>query len=164
MALSSMCGDRNHETCTKLRMRCACNCHAQQNGQPAANKSTSRKAPARNSARPRGTPKPAPIPQNARGPVIELVKADPPPVVKKSYYRPLSEQVRPFLEQILVAGDRDWFRLVLFFKAMSAPVALRKVRQAYSKTEWQFEARKLDEVGQSAIYVRWIGQEGRTSL
>ena len=121
----------------------------------------------RNSARtrvPRVTAEPAPIAATAgRAPVIELVKADPPPVVKKSYYRPLSEQVRPHLEQIVVAEDRDWFRVVLFFKAMSAPIAVRKLRQAYSKTEWEFEARKLDEVGQSAIYVRWVGQ-GRMSL
>ena len=160
MALSSMCRDRNHKTCAELRMRCACECHAGQDAQLAKKAATSKKVV---SARTRATAEPAPLPREDRGPVIELVKADPPPVVKRSYYRPLSEQVRPLLEQVLVAGDRDWFRVVLFFKAMSAPIAVRKIRQAYSKTEWEFEARKLDEVGQSAIYVRWIGQD-RASL
>lgn len=161
MALSSMCRDRNHKTCRELRMRCACECHARQDAQPPAKKTASRVT--RNSARTRVTAEPAPVPRTAdRGPVIELVKADPPPLVKKSYYRPLSEQVRPLLEQILVAGDRDWFRVVLFFKAMSAPMSVRKLRQAYTKGEWEWEARKLDEVGQSAIYVRWIGEQRGT--
>ena len=147
MSLSSMCRDGKHRTCAELRMRCACDCHSQ----PAKQ--------ARSSTRSRATPEPAPVPAHAaRAPVIELVKADPPPVVKRSYYRPLSEQVRPLLEQILVDADRDWFRVILFFKAMSAPLAVRKLRQSYSNTEWEFEARKLAEVGQSAIYVRWVGR------
>jgi hypothetical protein len=158
MSLSSMCRDGNHKTCRELKMRCVCDCHARQAAAPA--KAT--KARARNSAPP---PEPAPLPRTAkRAPVIALVKADPPAVVKKSYYRPIAEQVRPLLEEILVAGDRDWFRVVLFFKAMSAPLAVRKLRQTYSKTEWEFEGRKLEEVGQSAIYVRWVGSQERGIL
>jgi hypothetical protein len=103
-------------------------------------------------------PEPEPVPRDKRLPVVRLVKADPPPLVKPTQPK-LTELVRPLLEEILVSQDRDWFRVVLFFKDRQAAMNLKRLRDAHSRTAWQWEARRLSEVGQSAIYVRWVGTE-----
>lgn len=142
MSVSSMCRDSKHRSCKELRMKCTCDCHQAAVAAVAHANGTAKKA-----AR---TP--------VRQPVIELVKADPPTPVK--IRKPtLSEQIRPLLEQILVDEDHDWYRVALFFKARQASMNLKRVREAHSKAEWEWRAARLDEVEQSAIYVRWIGKE-----
>jgi hypothetical protein len=157
-SLSSMCRDGNHKTCRDLKMRCACECHNPQDAQPV------RITPAAaqvNRARTRvktrtAEPEPKVLPVGNKVPVIQLVKADPPPKPNPPRVT-LAEQVRPLLEEILVMQDRDWYRVVLFFKARQASMNLKRLRDAHSRGLWQWEARQLPEVDQSAIYVRWIG-------
>lgn len=64
---------------------------------------------------------------------------------------------RPFLEEILVTGSREWHRIVIFPTANRANFVIARLRSAYSKAEWEWRGAKLLEVGQSAIYVRYIG-------
>lgn len=141
MALSSMCRDRQHKTCQQIGMRCKCECH-NRNGT---------KEPARVMSR-----------TAARPPVVQLVKADPPAPPVPPRKPSLAEQVRPLLEEILVAGERDWFRVALFFKTRQAAMNLKRVRESHSKSEWEWRAARLDEVDQSALYVRWVGKERST--
>jgi hypothetical protein len=141
MSLSSMCRDRKHKTCQQLRMRCACECHAKDDA---------------------GEPEVAPA-VDKKLPVVDLVRADPPAPPAPKRKPSLAEQVRPFLELLLVEGDRDWYRVVLFHKARQAAMNIKRIRESHSKADWEWRAVKLDEVDQSAIYVRWVGKE-RTTL
>jgi hypothetical protein len=139
MALSSMCRDGKHKTCRDIGMRCVCECHHQNGSDPPGGVTPRRTA--------------------ARPPLVRLVKADPPPPPQPTRKPNLSEQVRPLLEQILVTGDRDWFRVALFFKTRQAAMNLKRVRESHSQRDWEWRAARLEEVDQSALYVRWIGKE-----
>jgi hypothetical protein len=88
-------------------------------------------------------------------PVFQLVKADPPEKVRKPSRTSLIEKVRPLLEQLMAAGERDWHRIALYPKARAAAPNKGRLAKAYGEFEWR--AVRLPEVDQSAIYVRWTG-------
>jgi hypothetical protein len=178
MAISSMCRDGHHQTCKETRMVCRCECHGPdgQTGTTSPASSPPRRKPRaarpapgqrKDMARLRETlnalagPEPDVQPIGKRAPLIQLVKTDPPPPPTPKRKPTLTEQVRPLLEEILLAGERDWFRVVLFFKANQANFNIKKLAEAHSRTGWEWQARKLIEVDQSAIYVRWVGKEAQ---
>ncbi len=148
---SSMCRRGDHAQCKTAQARCICDCHA------AARRMLGRTPP----PKPRTRTEPTP-PQPPRSlirkagqkppPVFELVKADPPAPPEKERRKTLTELVRPLLEEILVARDRDWYRVVLFHTARQASMNVKRCRDAYSKTEWEWRAVKL------ALYVRWVAE------
>lgn len=174
MALSSMCRDGKHRTCAELRMRCVCECHGDRPAQPAESATKAAPKPRESAGKSRepATPPRTGFPpvsggtiggpaaaraDKKQGPVVELVKAEPPEKPRKLS---LAEQVRPLLEEILTTQDRDWFRVILFFKANQANFNIKRLVESHSKTEWEWRAVKLVEVDQSAIYVRWVGKDG----
>ena len=91
-------------------------------------------------------------------PVFELVKATPPDPPPKNVT--ITERVRPFLEEILEKDDRDWYRLAIY-PGTGAGQGTARLTKTYSNKEWEFRSVQLREVGQSAIYVRWIGKASR---
>lgn len=96
-----------------------------------------------------------------RKPVVERIRnCKPPAHSRKQYYKPLHEQVRPLLEEILVDADREWNRVILCFTTRQAGRNVKKLRETYSRSEWEWDFAELPECSQSAIYVRWIGKEG----
>jgi hypothetical protein len=88
--------------------------------------------------------------------VWELVKADPPAPAPKKQRN--VELARPLLEQIMAEGDRAWHRLAVFPSSMGASQTCGRLRKAYPR-EWEWRAVKVAEVGQSALYVRWLGEK-----
>lgn len=172
---SSMCRRGDHGICATAKAKCTCECHgaarrflqdnrAATGAPPAAAVRPARKAAP---ARPPATPPPPPpslVRRSGGGPGakppphFELVKADPPAQPdKKQYRKTIAEQVRPLLEEVLVSGERCWFRIVLFHTANQASFNVGRLRKAYGPGEWEFRAAHLDEVDQSAMYVRWTG-------
>lgn len=170
---STMCRRDDHDMCTMAGARCTCECHGAARRFLAANgnrKAASSSAAAVGAVRPVQNPEPTPpirgvTPAGARAkpgdPVFELVKADPPEPPRK---KTVAEFVRPLLEEILVAGDHDWYRIVVFPSPNRANFVLAKLRKAFSSTEWEWRGVKIAEVGQSAIYVRWAGKDGGRAL
>lgn len=92
-------------------------------------------------------------------PVFELVRADPP--APRSSKTTLVERARPLLEQLMAADERDWHRLAVLPSTAGAGHARARMAKAYGAKEWEFVAARLDEVDQSALYVRWLGVKGR---
>lgn len=182
--VSTMCRGDHHAIC--VADACSCSCHhgfrtpkvaraatptkkaatqafLARNGNRAAAQALDKPLPIGGGARVRranGSGKPKPRP-----PVIDLVRVDPPAPAEKAKRISLAEQIRPQLEQILVAGHddpestaaRDWYRVVLFFKAKQAGMNIKRCRDHYGTTEWDWTHAQLPEEDQSAIYVRWIG-------
>jgi hypothetical protein len=90
-------------------------------------------------------------------PVWELVRADPPAPPPKPRRLTSVERARPFLEDILAAGSRDWHRLAIFPTTMGAAQTVGRLRKHYSRVEWEWKAARNPDTGQSAVYVRWLG-------
>lgn len=107
--------------------------------------------PAAVSSRKPGTGKPT---AKLTAPVWELVKADPPAPPPKRQKN--VELARPMLEQLMAEGDKAWHRLAVFPSSMGASQTCGRMRKAYPR-EWEWLAVKVPEVGQSALYVRWLG-------
>jgi hypothetical protein len=150
---SSMCRDGSHALCAVDR--CGCGCHR-------GVKPRSRRATPEHNGNGAEPVKPAPL--RFQSPVIELVKADSPDRQRKTYGSPkLVELVRPLLEQILVAGEREWYRCVLFPGTRRAGMNCWRLQKRYGSAEWEWRFVPLPEVDQSAIYVRWIG-DGQAML
>jgi len=92
-----------------------------------------------------------------KGPVWGLVRANPPaPPPKKSQL----DQVRILLEEIVAKGSGEWWRLGVFPSRTAAAHMAGRLRKRHSSTEWQFEAVSVPEVGQSALYARWLAAPG----
>lgn len=153
---SRMCAASNHSLCAAIEGKCHCACHRgakPRNTLPRAAKAAAKPVvvtPLMNGK----------VHGKDRDPVIELVKANPPAKARKGYGRKhLTEIVRPLLEELLVRQDRDWYRCCLFFKAKQASMNVWRLERRYG-SEWEWTARVLEEEGQSAIYVRWVGTKG----
>ena len=92
-----------------------------------------------------------------REPVWQLVKADPPaPPAPKPKRLTVVERARPFVEQIVAEGDRDWYRFAIFPSSMAAAQCRARIAKAYP--EFEFKAVRVAEIGQSALYRRWTGK------
>lgn len=98
-------------------------------------------------------PKPA-------APVFELVKADPPEAVPTR--RKLAELLRPLLEEILVDGGDDWWRVAVYPSRLGAGQAAGRLSKRYA-TGWEWRAARLDECDQSALYVRRVDRNATVS-
>lgn len=90
-------------------------------------------------------------------PLWELVEADPPAPPEKPRKKTSVELARPMLEEIAATANPKWHRLALFPSPRSAAYTAVQLRKHYSKTEWEFRAVSVPDVGQSALYVRWLG-------
>lgn len=121
-------------------------------------------------------PPPMGVPSDARGraptetpklkkPVWELVQADPPAPPEKPRKKTAVELARPLLEEIASSANSEWHRLAVFPAPRSAAQTRTRLSKAYSKADWEFRAASIPDVGQSALYVRWLGggKEGAES-
>lgn len=106
-----------------------------------------------------GDPKPA---TKLREPVWQLVKADPPAPPPKAKKPTAVERARPFVEEIMAEGDRDWHRFAVFPSSMAAAQTKGRVAKAYR--EFEFQAVRVPEIGQSALYGRWLGKSRNGQL
>lgn len=103
----------------------------------------------------------AAVPSRKPEPIFDLVKADPPAPKPKRV--PLAEQLRPLLEQLVSGGDDTmgvWYRIVLYPTARGAAISRGRAQKAYSKG-WEWQSARIDEVDQSALYVRRVQRDAR---
>jgi hypothetical protein len=113
-------------------------------------------------------PSPAPAAKPPAKPALiaavwELVRADPPAPPPKPRKLTAAERARPLLEQLMAEGDRHWHRLALFPSTRLAGNTRGQLVKAYPR-EWEFKAVALREVGQSSLYVRWLGDKAKAPL
>lgn len=97
----------------------------------------------------------APAKPRLTEPVWGLVKADPPAPPPKPKKLTAIERARPLLEQIMAEGERDWHRIAIFPSSMAAGQTRGRLTKAYR--EFEFQAVRVPEISQSAIYVKWTG-------
>lgn len=97
--------------------------------------------------------------------VFELVEADPPVPPPKPRKLTSAERARPLLESLMADGKTTWHRLAVHPSSRGGAFLAVALRKAFPRSEWEFKAVSLAEVGQSAVYVRWLGTEKKaTSL
>jgi len=115
---------------------------------------------AANGTPPRPTePPPAPASNGGKAkPHWELVRTDPPPDTPPRWKVTLIERARPFLEDIVAAGSRDWHRVAIYPTTGGAGLAAARLAKRYGAGEWEWTTRRNPDTGQSAIYVRWTGK------
>lgn len=95
-------------------------------------------------------------------PLWELVRADPPAPPPKPRKLTAVDHARPFVEQLMAEGDREWHRFAIFPSSMAAGQTRTRVAKAYR--EFEFKAVWVPEVSQSAIYGRWTGKRPPVQL
>lgn len=89
-------------------------------------------------------------------PVWELVRADP-PAPPPRWHRPTAvERARPLLERLAADANREWHRIALFPSRQAASHTKGRLAKAYRR-EWEWHAVSVPDAGQSAVYVRWLG-------
>ena len=144
-AAAEVCGScrrSQHTNCT--RATCTCPFERHPKRRAAASGPEEAKPPAKAAAK-------------LREPVWQLVKADPPaPPPPKPKRLTVVERARPFVEQLVAEGDRDWHRFAIFPSSMAAAQTKGRVAKAYP--EFVFKAVRVAEIGQSALYGRWTGK------
>lgn len=91
-----------------------------------------------------------------REPVWRLVKVDPPAPPPKPKKLTAVERARPFVEDIMAAGSRDWHRFAIFPSSMGAAQVRTRVAKAFR--EFEFKSVRVPDIGQSALYGRWNGK------
>lgn len=101
-------------------------------------------------------PKPAAKPEV----IFELVEADPPVPPPKLRKLTNAERARPLLEQLMAEGNRKWHRICIHHSPHAAGRLAVVFRKAFPKSEWEFRAVTIPEVGQGAVYARWLGEKG----
>ena len=72
------------------------------------------------------------------------------------------ERARPFVEQLMAEGDRDWHRFAVFPSSIAAGQTRGRVAKAYR--EFEFRAVRVPEISQSALYGRWVGKRAEGQL
>lgn len=95
--------------------------------------------------------------------IFELVEADPPePPEKPKKPKKLTnaERARPLLEQLMAEGNHKWHRICIHPSPHGAGHLAVVFRKAFPKSEWEFKAVSIPEVGQAAVYARWLGEKG----
>ncbi|MFP5376920.1 MAG: hypothetical protein ACLGIO_09090 [Acidimicrobiia bacterium] len=162
------CREGHHVLCASDT--CACPDRRRHTRRPSYGRTNG--SPARAGASP-APPRPAPAPRptpprslnrqaKPAGPaevVFELVEADPPAPPAKPKRLTNAERARPLLEQIMAEGRTKWQRLAIHPSARGAGQLVGAFRKAYPPSEWEFKAVAIPEVGQSAVYVRWLGEK-----
>lgn len=143
----SFCRGGNHALCASETCACSQTRHPGRHRSGGAARPTPPRPPKAAGKSPPAPPKPA----RPTEPVWELVRADPPTPPPK-----MAERVRPMLEQLMAEENREWHRVVIFPKPGSAGYVKGRLAKLYPR-EWEWKAVRLDDVGQSAIYVRWRG-------
>ena len=159
----SRCRNGQHSLCASPADRCGCPYREHPNrpgASPAADgplADVERRAQASAAPAPKASTPPAKAAAKLREPAWQLVKADPPaPPPPKPKRLTVVERARPFVEQLVAEGDRDWHRFAIFPGAQAASQCRARIAKAYP--EMEFKAVRVAEIGQSALYGRWTGK------
>lgn len=159
-SLCGYCRARKHRACTRADCGCTQGLHPKR---ATPGRDASPLADVRDRARASAPPAPAPTTSAPAAktaaakvePVWELVKAAPAAPPPKPRKPTPAELVKPMLDTIVEAGDRDSWRVALFGTSIAAGHARKALAKAFPE-QWAWTSGRDDE-GRPAVFVRWLG-------